>query len=68
MAASSTCKFTVDEALVLLSDDEDVNEEQVLSGESEDEFIAEGDFLDESGGHTLVPDSLLAPESYHSSY
>ena len=63
MAASRTRKFTEDEALALLSDDEDFDEEQVLSGESEDEFMAEGDFLEASGGHTLVPDNLLAPES-----
>jgi len=34
-----------------------------LDGESEDEFVAEGDFVDSSGKQVLIPDDLLAPES-----
>lgn len=63
MAAGSTRKFTVDETLAILSDDENFDEDFGLSGESEDEFVPGGDFVDDSGSQALVPDNLLAPES-----
>ena len=58
------------ETLALL-DDEELYEAEIdptdrvvdLDGESEDEFVAEGDFIDSSGSQALIPDDLLAPDS-----
>ena len=52
-------------------DDEELYEAEIdpadravdLDGESEDEFVSEGDFVDSSGSQALVPDDLLAPDS-----
>jgi len=63
-------KFSTGETIALLSDEElfeaeiDPADRAVdLDGESEDEFVAEGDFVDSSGKQVLIPDDLLAPES-----
>jgi len=63
-------RFSTGETLALLSDEElfeaeiDPADRAVdLDGESEDEFVAEGDFVDSSGSQVLIPDDLLAPES-----
>ena len=63
-------RFSTGETLALLSDEElfeaeiDPADRAVdLDGESEDEFVAEGDFVDSSGHQALIPDDLLAPDS-----
>ena len=63
-------RFSTGETLALLSDEElfeaeiDPADRAVdLDGESEDEFVAEGDFVDSSGSQALIPDNLLAPDS-----
>ena len=54
------------ETLALL-DDEELYEAEIdptnRDDESEDEFVAEGDFIDSSGSQALIPDDLLAPDS-----
>ena len=63
-------RFSTGETLALLADEElyeaeiDPADRAVnLDGESEDEFVAEGDFVDSSGSQALIPDDLLAPDS-----
>ena len=63
-------RFSTGEALALLADEElyeaeiDPADRAVdLDGESEDEFVSEGDFVDSSGSQALIPDDLPAPDS-----
>ena len=63
-------RFPTGETLTLLSDEElfeagiDPADRAVdLDGESEDEFVAEDNFVDSSGNQAPIPDDLLVPNS-----
>ena len=59
-------RFTTEEALALVVDDELFDAEigdNDFECESEDEFVAVGDFSDASGSEVLVSDILLSPQS-----
>ena len=68
MAGESSKRISTGETLALLLDEElyeaemDPTDRAVdLDRESEDEFVAEGDFVDSSGNQALIPDNLLGP-------
>ena len=64
MAASGLRMYGTGEVVKLLKDDDRFEAEfgdLDLEGESEDKFEAVGDFLDDSGSQSLVPDGLWSP-------
>ena len=66
MAASGSRMYGTSKVVALLEDDDRCEAEfgnLDLEGESEDEFEAVGDFLDDSGSQSLVLDERLSPTS-----